>query len=497
MNYCLGVSIEFPPGEPGSPEYRKARDEDEPVSKLWAEKFRRWGINTSASVRGNWNNRFPTTPIFRCVNYLKVGKVPPHPTLGFHDPYSDRFREVVEAWGRRVLVPQRDNRLIIGWFIDNEFHLPQDEAFQEQFYKVVTGVMKKYAPHHLILGTRHEYPNRSELDLRMEGKYCDVLTANCYMLEPDRGMLERMHRLSGRPLLVGEFALAAKDSGLPNPRSHINTLFETQADRAKAYQVYTEHAAAMPFMVGTHYFMLFDKKEILPNNWGLRDIEGNVYEDFVAAFPDVHRRLPLIHAGKLKPKRYPEDYPGFAPAFNDAPGTEDQATFAGDGAWLWQPAFLHYACTPGTGPFFFERDTDESWGYEKDGFIEYRFTMRADMQNVHLLCRYATYPNSHEYNRLIVDVNGEQRASLDCPVVLGKGTSPKGWAYGYGALKLGTVAAPLNVDLAGDEPVSIRLRVERPWRKRCGVILHGFFLSAGPARVRDGDYYALEPVAGQ
>ena len=198
---------------------------------------------------------------------------------------------------------------------------------------------------------------------------------------------------------------------------------------------------------------------------------------------------------KAPPLSHPDcNYPGFKPAFNDAPHLRDLARSSEDGTWLWQPAFLHYACTPGTGPFFFERDADETWGYEKDGYIEYRFKMKAEMKNVHVLCRYATYPASNNYNELHVLVNGRKLAALDCPTVLNEGTSPRGWSYGYGTMKFGAVSAPLNVDLTKDQDVAVRFRVDRPWKKHHGLALHGFFLSSGPAKVSKDDYYAMEPV---
>ncbi len=490
VNYCGGVSLEFPPGPPGSSAYQEQFAEREPASKLWADRFHRWRINTCASVMGNWNGRFPTTPIYRIVLRARYLKVPEAEQFGFLDVYSPEFTQVCDDWAQWVVEPQAENPLIIGWFIDNEFHLPQDEAFQRQFYGVVVSAIRKYDPNHLILGTRHEHPNRTDLDLRVEGEFCDVLTANYYTLVPDRELLERMHRLSGRPVLIGEFALAAKDSGLPNPRSHAGTLFETQSDRATAYEIYTTHAAEMPFVVGTHYFLVHDRKEILMNNWGLADREGKLYYGFVSRFAEIHEKLPDIHAGELTPKRYPGDYPGFQPAFNDHPRMVDMATLSEIGDWLWQPAVLHYACTPGTGPFFFERESDESWGYKENGFIEYRFHLKSALNDAHLLFRYASYPNSATHT-LQVEVNDEEAATLVCAKPEQEATSPPGYAYGYGAMRLATLSVPLNMDIP-EGLTNVRFCVKTPWQQRQGIILHGFFLSAGPRTVRPDDYFGLE-----
>ncbi len=137
VNYFGGVSIEFPAGPPGSSAYQEQFAEREPASKLWANRFHRWRINTCASVMGNWNGRFPTTPIYRIVLRARYLKVPEAEEFGFLDVYSPEFAQVCDDWAQWAVEPQAENPLIIGWFIDNEFHLPQDEAFQRQFYEVV------------------------------------------------------------------------------------------------------------------------------------------------------------------------------------------------------------------------------------------------------------------------------------------------------------------------------------------------------------------------
>jgi len=354
----------------------------------------------------------------------------------------------------------------------------------------VVGAIRKYDTNHLILGTRHEFPNRSDLDLRMEGEFCDVVSANYYVLRPERKLLERMHRVSGRPVLLGEFGMTAADSGLPNPRTHEGTHFRTQFDRAKGYEIHVAHAAEMPFVVGTHYFMVHDRREVLMNNWGLQDADGKLYYGFTSGLVDAHAGLYDIHAGKARPKRYPHDYPGFSPAHNDTPRMTDVATISEDGAWLWQPGYLHYACTPGTGPFFFERSGDESWGYEPKGFIEYRFTLEEPMEDAHLIFRYASPPESPRH-KLRVEINDEPAGALECPPAKENLTSPPGWAYGFGALKLATVTLPLRTDIPAGV-ANARFCVTEPWGKGQGIALHGFFLSAGPHVVSADDYYQLE-----
>jgi len=172
-------------------------------------------------------------------------------------------------------------------------------------------------------GVHYEYPNRSDLDLRIEGEYCDVLSSNCYGSAPPKTLIEQMHRISKRPIMLTEFTFSAKDAGFPNGRSWGSMLLETQANRALAYEIYTSHAAEIPFVIGTHYFLVKDRKEITQNNWGLCDFDGKIYYDFVKNMDTMNGRLPLIHKGQAKPKRYPQDYPTLEYANNDFPKTKD------------------------------------------------------------------------------------------------------------------------------------------------------------------------------
>lgn len=491
VNYCFGVSLEYPPGLPGSKTYQKMFDRFEPMSKIWATRFHKWNFNTCGSVYGNWNGRFPVTPIFRCLKRARDSKVPRHAKYKrFPDVFHPEFQRVADNWAKRVIKPQANNPLIIGWFIDNEIQLPDDEAFQRKFYDVAVGAIRKYDRNHLLLGSRFIGAGGSNMKYKIESEYCDVLTVNHYGLKPPSTQLKHIYRLTGKPMLIGEFTMAAKDAGLPNTRSWNGMLFETQTDRAKGYEIYASSAAELPFMVGTHYFLLKDRNEFRPNNWGLADVNGKLYYDFVRHLGRINQRLPKIHAGEMKPRRFPRDYPNLKLAKNDFPRTADLAKISEDGAWLWQAGYMHYACTPGAGPYFFDRISDETWGYRKDGFIEYRFTLKKAMPDAHILLRYASYLESKSIT-LTVQVNDETVATVKCPRAESNLSSPPNWAYGFGPLRLATVAVPLKIDIP-EGITTVRLITKNPWKKDEGMLLHGFFLSNGPSyEVSPKDYYKL------
>ncbi len=490
VNYCRGVGKDWPPRTES--DFQKAWLQQEPLSRKMGRKYKQWNFNTCGSVGGNWNGRFPATPVFRCLQYANSlaskGEVPRSKKYKFVDVYSPEFAKVCDRWAKIAIKPEADNPLIIGWFIDNEFHLPQDEAFQDKFYQVVIAAIRKYDKNHILLGTRFETTNRSDMDIKMVGKYCDVISVNYYDYPHKREAMKRLYELSGKPVLIGEFTSAARENGFSNGKYWIGGLFKNQTDRAKGYERYVSDIAELPYMVGAHFFMFTDRNEPKLNNWGLRDQDGKLYYDFVRHLAKINQRLPLIHAGKLKPRKFPE----LKTVPNDNPHTSNVAKIAKDGSYLWQAANLHYCCTPNNAPYYFDRISDENWGYRKEGFIEYRFTLKKPIDNAYIIIRYASFPGSTTH-KIKVEVNDDEVAVATCPKATENLTIPPGWAYGFSLMKLTTVTVPLKVNIPAGV-TNVRFIVEKPWKPKHGVIMQGFFLCAGPHKVNPDNYYGLIPV---
>ncbi len=108
--------------------------------------------------------------------------------------------------------------------------------------------------------------------------------------------------------MVGEWHFGALDVGLP--ASGIGHL-KNQADRAKAYRVYLEDAAADPYCVGAHWFILYDQS-------ALGRFDG---ENYNIGFLDVcHRPYPELSAGAILSHEHMYQVAGGkTPPFADAP----------------------------------------------------------------------------------------------------------------------------------------------------------------------------------
>ena len=175
-----------------------------------------------------------------------------------------------------------------------------------RYFEVSQKAIHEADPNHLYLGARIAFAgNPSDGALRGARKV-DVVSINVYELDP-RPAVEAAYKLTGRPILVGEFGVRAEDSGLPNTHG-AGPKVATQADRGRAYADYVTRLESLPESVGYHWFEWVDEpkegrfegagSEGENSNYGLVDIQDRPYEGFVedvkkanlAAF-EIHKNL--------------------------------------------------------------------------------------------------------------------------------------------------------------------------------------------------------------
>lgn len=156
-------------------------------------------------------------------------------------------------------------------------------------------------PNHMNLGLRWAWLHS---DYQLAGhQYLDAFSINCYLLCPDREQIERINRLTGKPVLIGEYHIGALDRGLPS--GGIKNV-GTMAESAAAYRYYVEQAAALPGLVGCHYFQWNDQHVMGRFDGenmqiGLCDITGRMYPQMQEGCYDAHANLYEVVAGRRDP----------------------------------------------------------------------------------------------------------------------------------------------------------------------------------------------------
>jgi len=200
------------------------------------------------------------------------------------------FDQVAKGKWTGVLAPQAQADL-------TEFSV----RMVEHYFRGLSEACRKVDPHHLNLGMRWAGPPP---EWAVQGmKFFDVFSLNRYADKLPREQSEKIHSLLQKPVMVGEFHFGALDAGLP--ASGIGQT-KNQEDRAKAYRIYVEDAAANPHCVGAHWFTMYDESALGRSdgenyNIGFFDICNRAYDAMGRAAIATHERLYQVADGKTPP----------------------------------------------------------------------------------------------------------------------------------------------------------------------------------------------------
>ena len=317
--------------------YRRYGENYREKSCEWViKRMNRWGLNTVA----NWSspevyglNRIAYTQQLRGLDMESK-------LMGLADVYASGFVARIDSAMKSYLPQNKDNPWIIGYFVGNEpswlgqearlcdlilqgedrplktelEKFLKDENTPERkkqfifqtfriFLQTVKATMKRYDSNHLNLGIR--FGNLNELNEELL-KIChdsfDVLSFNCYSLMPGKEMMDRALRLTGMPMIIGEYHFGTVDRGMAQSLWQVNS----QQERGVAYRYYTENAYAHPGLIGTAYFQWCDqdltgRMDGENYNCGFVDVTDRPYKYQVEAARETSKRLYAVHSGEIPP----------------------------------------------------------------------------------------------------------------------------------------------------------------------------------------------------
>jgi hypothetical protein len=156
-----------------------------------------------------------------------------------------------------------------------------------RYYSLMREIIHTYDPRGLILGDRYQsfyYPEVA----RASAASVDADSSNLNAAWNDgtfpRFYLDTLHALSGRPVIVSEFYMAAQQngSGDKNDSSTFPTV-TTQAERAAGFRNTMQALLRTPYVVGADWFQYYDEPALGRSdgedyNFGLVDIRDQPYE---------------------------------------------------------------------------------------------------------------------------------------------------------------------------------------------------------------------------
>jgi hypothetical protein len=162
----------------------------------------------------------------------------------------------------------------------------------ERYYSLVRDVIRSYDSRGLVLGDRYQsfyYPEVA----RASASSVDAASSNLNAAWNDgtfpRFYLDTLHALSGKPIIVSEFYMAAQQnrSGNQNKASTFPTV-ATQAERAAGFRNTVQTLLRTPYVVGADWFQYYDEPargrfDGEDYNFGLVDIQDLPYERLTRA----------------------------------------------------------------------------------------------------------------------------------------------------------------------------------------------------------------------
>ena len=298
----------------------------EKAIEMTSRRINAWGFTTGGSTEAAPR---PFIANFRAGGGAQI--------MGIPDVYSKEFSDGIEQSAKQQLVPQKDNKWLIGYWIANEPPWPNRESLAvsqilagpdtetrraceafmkegdtperrlefckqtfQKYLDMMVGTIRKYDPNHLILGIRFG-GNPPDYIIKMAGIF-DIYSLNTYAYKPDAAYLDKVYALAGRPMLIGEFHFGTPGRGMSSGLCQVKDQF----NRGVAYSYYVENGFAHPALIGAHWFQWTDEPSIgrmdgENYNIGIIDVTDRPYKELTQAITQTHKNLGKIHAGEMPP----------------------------------------------------------------------------------------------------------------------------------------------------------------------------------------------------
>jgi hypothetical protein len=209
--------------------------------------------------------------------------------LTYHDDWDELLRDFdpapgVESWdalaqhGQLFLRPGGSGMRVERQFLG---------VLAERYYSLIHDIIRKYDQRALILGDRYPSFYYPEV-VRAAVRHVDAISSNLNASWNDgsfaRFYLETLHRLTRKPVLIGEFYMCARDNRSGNKNDHgVFPLVASQQERAAGFHNTLQALLKTPFVLGADWFQYYDEP---PHgrydgenfNFGLVDINDHPYE---------------------------------------------------------------------------------------------------------------------------------------------------------------------------------------------------------------------------
>jgi hypothetical protein len=178
-------------------------------------------------------------------------------------------------------------------------------AVAEHYYAMIERVLRKADPGALLFGDRLPI-YYDPVAVRAMARHVDVIAMNYNIDSPDGWVahyfFDGLRQLTGgKPVLISEWFFAANENRSGNRNNgHLMTV-ATQAERARGAAAAVLNLAAVPEIVGSHWFQFADhptggRADGEDYDFGLVDIDNRPYDQLVGALTRANAAAPAMHA---------------------------------------------------------------------------------------------------------------------------------------------------------------------------------------------------------
>lgn len=164
------------------------------------------------------------------------------------------------------------------------------------YFETTGSILKAYDPNRLNLGCRYVGNSTPDVVLEEGSRVVDIDSFNFYSMELPAEYLTYAHGITKKPMMITEFSYSAgRDAGfLDSNNGSRNVIVKNQARRAECYDKFVSDAANLPFVLGTHWFALFDygrNVHGLIGNYGLYDLNARPYTELIAGVKKTNLKV--------------------------------------------------------------------------------------------------------------------------------------------------------------------------------------------------------------
>jgi hypothetical protein len=218
------------------------------------------------------------------------------------DKYSADPKALGKAWGLEL--GAIDDLLTMTFKdypseqADKDFH-EFSVIMVKMYVDIPCDEVEKIDGNHLNLGMRYAWISSDML--YQAGERFDIFSINGYGLNPPK--TEDIARISGKPVMIGEFHHGATDRALPATGI---VGVPGQSDRGAAVRNYIEQGFARPELVGMHYFQWVDQPYTGRGdgeNYNIGVVTtGNIpYPELTEAMTITNERIYKVASGAVEP----------------------------------------------------------------------------------------------------------------------------------------------------------------------------------------------------